>query len=52
MKAAKEEMKDANINPLYDHVVVNEEDRLAETAGKVTKIIQESFKEPRNTGCA
>jgi hypothetical protein len=33
-------MKDANENPLYDFVVVNEENRLDETVEKVVEIIK------------
>jgi guanylate kinase len=40
MKTAKTEMKDANENPLYDFVVVNEENRLDETVEKVVEIIK------------
>lgn len=52
MKTAKEEMRDASTNPLYDHVVVNEEGRLDETAEKVTGIIKESFRRRPNATCS
>ena len=51
MKIAKEEMQDANVNPLYDHVVINEEDQLEKTVDKVIGIIKESFKKPPNATC-
>ncbi len=51
METAKEEMQDANTNPLYDYVIVNEENRLDETVEKVIEIIKESFKKQQNVGC-
>jgi len=40
LKTAKEEMKDAEQNPIYDHIIINEEGKLDQTANRVVSIIK------------
>jgi guanylate kinase len=40
MQVARDEMRDSKSNPLYDYVIVNEENRLEETSEKIIAILK------------